>query len=475
MRKAASFRREDDMAVRRDSDGTWRYRKVVKLPDGGRARISGTPSRNTKEAAEQAERAHIDRTLNPRADEKKKEVPTFEDWFHNRFWQEWVIARKNSPSEVEAKKSIYRNHLGPIFGTRCLDEIEDAAIAQFKATLIKKKLSEKTINNVLCVLSKSLHYAAKVKVIGGAPDVGLFKVEPPEIGFYEFEAYARILASARVEGPRLHAAVKLGGDAGLRVGEIREVRFGIDADMVGRTITVNRQVRGGVVGKPKSGKRRTVRMTDSLYEALAALPFEHGGLVVRKGDGLPFCDHELDWTMVRICRRAGLPEAKWHVLRHTFATHAALFGVNPWTLMKWLGHRDIERTTMRYVHLASSHQRELPSVIADAAETQRDPDRRVLAMLSAREHVPFDVEAIALPERRSPRLTSLAEWRRNRVDAGKCRDCGQSRHGGTGQRCQRCATAERERARRGKTVAKQFSSPEENVVLIENVLELKRG
>src|SRR5262245_1627591 len=63
--------------------------------------------------------------------------------------------------------------------------------------------------------------------------------------------------------------------------------------------------------------------------------------------------------MVRICRRAGLPERKWHVLRHTYATHSALFGVNPWILMQRLVHRGIEQT-MRYVHVASHHRRELP-------------------------------------------------------------------------------------------------------------------
>ena len=30
-------------------------------------------------------------------------------------------------------------------------------------------------------------------------------------------------------------------------------------------------------------------------------------------------------------------------------THAALFGVNPWKLQAWLGHKRIEGT-MRYVH-----------------------------------------------------------------------------------------------------------------------------
>jgi len=50
------------MAVRPDN-GQWRYRKVVKLPDGRKVRISGTPAFNTRVAAEEAERAHVLRVL----------------------------------------------------------------------------------------------------------------------------------------------------------------------------------------------------------------------------------------------------------------------------------------------------------------------------------------------------------------------------------------------------------------------------
>lgn len=50
-------------AYRDRRSGSWRYRKLVRMPDGSRPRIEGTPSLNTKLAAEQAERAHIERLL----------------------------------------------------------------------------------------------------------------------------------------------------------------------------------------------------------------------------------------------------------------------------------------------------------------------------------------------------------------------------------------------------------------------------
>ena len=62
---------------------------------------------------------------------------------------------------------------------------------------------------------------------------------------------------------------------------------------------------------------------------------------------------------------------------------AALFGVNPWRLQTWLGHKRIDET-MLYVHVAEAHGRELPDVVREAAATAVDPDARVLAMLGAR-------------------------------------------------------------------------------------------
>ena len=84
-----------------------------------------------------------------------------------------------------------------------------------------------------------------------------------------------------------------------------------------------------------------------------------------------------------ICRRAGLPLKRWHTLRHTFGTHAALFGVNPWRLQSWMGHKRIDET-MIYVHVAETHRRDLPESIVSAASGELDPDHRILKMLAAR-------------------------------------------------------------------------------------------
>ena len=78
-----------------------------------------------------------------------------------------------------------------------------------------------------------------------------------------------------------------------------------------------------------------------------------------------------------------MPVRYWHTLRHTFGTHAALFGVNPWRLQTWLGHKRIDET-MLYVHVAEAHAREWPMRCTDASRSELDPDKRIVAMLGAR-------------------------------------------------------------------------------------------
>src|SRR5262249_40226615 len=155
----------------------------------------------------------------------RKECPTFSDWFLGRFWTEWVLGRKNKPSEQREKKSIHDGHLGPRFGAMALDEITVGEIARFRAHLVAKQLGEKRINNILNVLSKPLKYAVECEVIAKAPRVGLFKIERPEIVPWDFEQYARLLAAAKADSEEWYAGVCLAAEAGLRVGEVKALRW----------------------------------------------------------------------------------------------------------------------------------------------------------------------------------------------------------------------------------------------------------
>jgi integrase len=287
------------MAVRYDKQhDVWRFRVQVATIDGSRVPVSGT--RSTKDAAVRAEREEIrsaEAAKSRAAHEAQKagaEMPTFDKWFNGRFWQEWVVGRKNKPSEVEAKKSIYKHHLGPAFGHRRLDAIGVGEVAAFRARLVAEgQLSDKRMNNILAVLSKALRYAVDVELLAKAPKVGLFKVEQADIVFWEFGEYAKLLEAAAAEGPMWYAAVCLTGEAGLRIGEVRGLTWD-DVDLDGRSLTVKQQRRHDEEGTPKGRTRRVVPMTPLLRDALRALEVVRRGYVVRNLDGTPMTDFALD-------------------------------------------------------------------------------------------------------------------------------------------------------------------------------------
>jgi integrase len=414
--------------------GHWRYQKKnVMHWDGVRRTVRGTPAINTKAAALAEERAHLERVAKP----PRVTVPTLDEWFRGtptetgeftgRFWTEWVVARMNKPTERNSKRKVYLKHLRPVFGHLPLDRIGVAEIARFRAALVESGLKRKTINKILCVLSKPLNYAADCDIISKAPKVGLFKNERKEIVSWGYEEYARLLVSAQAEGCEWHVAVALAGEAGLRVGEVKALRWREDVDMIARTITVNQQTCEGVTTTPKGGTRRTIPMTSTLYEALKCLPMVRDGLVLRNADGSAKPDGETDHAIARICRRAGLPVRYWHTLRHTFGTHAALFGVNPWRLQAWLGHKRIDET-MLYVHVAENHARELPDPIRDAAVVVPDPDTRIVTMLGARATVPTNPLAVPahVPMKRRSRALGSPGAHEHSADSAASEQAGDS-------------------------------------------------
>jgi integrase len=330
----------------------------------------------------------LEEAANPKLSKLRKEIPTFEEWSLGRYMKEWCEAQQNKPATVAEKRSIFEHHLRGFLGARRLDEIDVGVVQGLKAAMnaggnrYGKPLALKTRNNVLGILSNALKYAAEVELIDEAPRIRAYKSERPEIECWDLDEWRRFVTTARDEGPGMLVAALLAGDAGLRLGEVLALRWE-SIDLVAGRVAVTRQLRKGVEGTPKSGRRRSVPMTAALATAIKGLAQVRVGRVICEPDGQSVAEAALKHGVYRVCRRAGLPERSWHTLRHTFATHAARFGVNPWRLQAWLGHSTINMT-LRYVHHVEEHHRPIPDDILAAGKSIADPDERVLAMLGAR-------------------------------------------------------------------------------------------
>lgn len=393
------------MAVYRD-DTTWRYRVVVKLENGSKVRLSGTPQINTKRAAEDAERAHIERAIHeamvakhaPQA-MKRSTAPTLSDWFRGgatgednyrgAYWKECAHGdgRENRPGTLAEKRKMFEQHIEPELGDKRLTDIDRATLIAFRETLKSKPgrrgetLSAKTVANILGVLTHALRVAANTEVIDRTPAFKVRAVPPPPIEPWTFDEYGRLLGAAIREGEPWATAVLLAGESGLRIGEVIALEWA-DLDLVANAITIVRQERQGVVGPPKGGKPRTVPMTPRLATHLRGVPRIHVGRVVATA-GEPVHEGEAKHALYRICRAAGLPERLWHRLRHTYATHAALLGVNPIRLQHWLGHSTLNMT-LRYIRFAEDHTWPIADDVLTAGAELVRPDQRIVVQLGAR-------------------------------------------------------------------------------------------
>lgn len=350
---------------------TWRYRKQVTLPDGTKTRIAGTPAINTKKAAEEAERAHVERLLNPPKVERDRKLMS--DVF-DLFLDEYVATANNKPSEVAAKRSAIDGHLRPELGKLQAHEVTAARIDELAAKLHKKEklrgegtLGPKTVKNILQTLRKTLRWAKKRGWVDDMPEIEMPRVDEEEIRFLIDSELDALLTTVSSE-PLWHAAVLLAVDAGLRQGELRELHW-TDINSVTGKIRVSRSRWRNESGTPKSRKPRSVPMTPRLIAALDAIKSTklRGPYVLsRAKDGGAFGAEYMTEVMDRLTRNAKLTDCGWHTLRHTFCTRLAMRNVPPRVIQEWAGHASIA-TTMRYMHFVPAHADSMIALLDDSA------------------------------------------------------------------------------------------------------------
>jgi integrase len=89
---------------------------------------------------------------------------------------------------------------------------------------------------------KKLKTAVRWKVIDRAPcTVTMLKVSGGLVKFYDFDDYERLAEAGRAVDARTHLIVLLGGDAGLRRGEMLALRW-VDVDFKRRQLQVQQAV-----------------------------------------------------------------------------------------------------------------------------------------------------------------------------------------------------------------------------------------
>lgn len=275
-----------------------------------------------------------------------KAVPTLRE-FGPRWVEEYARANGNKPSTIAAKETILRLHLYEVLGKLRLDAIGDQEIQRLK--LAMDGLAAKTRACVLSQLATLLSTAVRWNLIDKAPEIEVPRWADPQMEFYDFAEWEALIDGAQRAGAMVRAAILLGGDAGLRRGEIVALE-GSDVDR--RAVTVRRNEWEGEVGTPKSGKERRVPLTSRLAQAVEEIRHLRGPRLLWQANGEPVKVTTLQSWMEVATKRAGLPPSRnLHKLRHTFCSHLAMRGVPPKVIQEWAGHASLT-TTMRYMHLS---------------------------------------------------------------------------------------------------------------------------
>jgi integrase len=156
-------------------------------------------------------------------------------------------------------------------------------------------------------------------------------------------------------GSRMEAARP---DPRLRQGELLALRWR-DIDLEAGTLTVRHTLQrfSRELAEPRTDRsRRTLHLPPRVTAALAAHKERQAivpmpGLVFATAAGAPLHSVNVTRSLHRVLLRLGLPQRRFHDLRHTFATLAMEAGEDIATVSRALGHTSVATTADVYMHV----------------------------------------------------------------------------------------------------------------------------
>lgn len=356
-------------------------------PDGVRYKAPKTfAAKVDAEAWLTDRRREIDRglwTVNTAAPERPLFATYADEWLRTRT----VGGRPLKTTTRQHYQLILDSHLTPAFGGLRLDAITSAAVKQWYADLLPEAPTMRSrvyslLRTILTTAVEDEHIATNPCRIRGAGTVrraGRTVPATPE----ELAAIADA-----IEPRELRCMVLLAGWCGLRFGELIElrrsdveiVRATADGDAlpealirVRRSATYNAAIKRYAAGSTKSeAGARDVHVPPHIVGEVAehldtltgirpsAKLFEHpdtGGYLT---------PHRLYRSYYPAREKAGRADLRFHDLRHTGATLAAMTGASLAELQARLGHSTVA-AAMRYQHAVAGRDREIAAALSALA------------------------------------------------------------------------------------------------------------
>jgi len=301
--------------------------------------------------------------------------------FLSKFLDDWLVIAENSvrPNTYLQYSQIVHQHIVPSLGKILLKDLRPDHVQALYTKKLAGETSPRTTKMIHSVIHRSLNHALKLGlVVRNVSDmVTLPKVPQKEMQtLNDYQARQLIQAA---EGSRYQVLFWVAISTGLRQGEILGLKWS-DLDWNTGRMKIQRQVQrrkgeGLVFCEPKSASgRRQIKLGKTTLEKLreykemqykekilAGDKWQYYDLIFPSPIGTPLDSSNVTKVYKKCLKEAGLPDLRFHDLRHTAATLMLQQGINPKIVQERLGHSDISLTLNTYSHV-------LPSMQEEAAE-----------------------------------------------------------------------------------------------------------
>lgn len=291
--------------------------------------------------------------------------------------KEYLISVK--PRMQEAYRSILKTHIRPKLGAIKLEMLNAPTIQHFYNELSQKGRSPKTVKNIHGVLHEMLQQAVRIGYLRVNPTDActLPRVVKKEIKPLDEEAIRQFLKA--VQGHRFELLYLITLFTGMREGEILGLSWDrVDFDK--GTLLIDRQLQRA---KDKEGQRQyslvslkndkwrritpagfvmdllnQQRIHQTEWRLRAGPAWEDSGLVFTNELGHHLSPHTVYHNFKRLVASIGIPEARVHDLRHSYAVAAIRSGDDIKTVQGNLGHATASFTLDVYGHVTDQMKKE---------------------------------------------------------------------------------------------------------------------
>lgn len=360
-------------SIRQRKDGRWEGRCSC-----GYAPKTGKPIRRSVYGLTQKEVREKLTSIAKSIDDNTYIAPktiTVGDWLE--LWLKEYVQVSVKPLTFKSYEVVVRVHIKPAIGSIKLQALKAPQIQAFYNSLITDK-SPKTIKNIHGVLHKALDKAIKIGYITTNPAsvCDIPRIEKKEIKPLNADNISRFIKRLDTEEYKNLYITTL--FTGMREGEVLGLTWDC-VDFERGTITVNKQlqkekIKGGkyYLAETKTSKVRVLTPAQYVMSILKEeqirqkenrLKLGHMwdnplNLVFTNTTGRYLAIVTVYKRFKKIVSEIGIPQARFHDLRHTYATLALQEGDDIKTVQTALGHSTVSTTLDIYSHTTETMRKE---------------------------------------------------------------------------------------------------------------------